>query len=168
MDMYEEIAKLKQILRKGWKIRNVSHNSRVESDAEHCYSMSMLALEIMSKENLNLDQAKVLKMVNYHEIGEIDFGDHTPFDNVSMEEKYANEYNCVKRIAESYNMPEMLTIWQEYQEGISPESQFVRKIDKLDAIKQAKIYSKLTGNDSLYKEFYNFYPHIVDEFEKYL
>ena len=51
MTFYEEIAKLKTTLRKGWLMRNVGEFARVESDAEHTFSMMMLALEIMSREN---------------------------------------------------------------------------------------------------------------------
>ena len=88
MTFYEEIAKMKNILRKGWLIRNVAEKcgGRVESDAEHTFSMILLALEIMSKRKLNLNQEKVLKMIAYHELCEIDYGDHTPMDNIPKQE----------------------------------------------------------------------------------
>ena len=52
--LYEEIYKLKNLQRSGWLMRNAhdSKTNRVESDAEHTFSMSMLALEIISKEKL--------------------------------------------------------------------------------------------------------------------
>ena len=66
---YKEIFKLKNILRKGWLDRNACDiiSKRFESDAEHVFSMAMLALDIMHKENLKLDEANVLKMILYHE-----------------------------------------------------------------------------------------------------
>ena len=47
MNFYNEICKLKQVLRRGYVLKNVP--GRIESDAEHCFSMQVLALEIMSK-----------------------------------------------------------------------------------------------------------------------
>lgn len=79
---YEEIAKLKTLLRCCWLIRGVDKingGSRVESDGEHTYSMILLALE---------------------------------------------------------------------------EAKFVKKIDHYDAVLQAKIYSKMKGDNDLYDEFH--------------
>lgn len=153
MTFYEEIAKLKTTLRKGWLMRNVGEFARVESDAEHTFSMMMLALEIMSKEKTNLDQLKVLKMIAYHELGEIDFGDITPFDNVPKEEKHKKELACVERLASEYNMPEIKELWLEYEENSTPEAKFVKEIDKYDAVMQSKVYSKTLGDD-IYNEFH--------------
>ena len=49
--LYEEIFKLKTVLRKGWLMRGAAdkESGRVESDAEHTFSMALLALEIMAK-----------------------------------------------------------------------------------------------------------------------
>ena len=104
--LFDEVFKLKNLLRRGWVLRDIPN--RTESDAEHCYSMIMLALEIFSKNDLKLDQLKVLKLIAYHELGEIDAGDTTPVDNVSKEEKHKQELEGVKRIAETYEMPEQI------------------------------------------------------------
>ena len=86
--LFDEVFKLKNLLRRGWLIREIPN--RTESDAEHCYSMTMLALEILAKNDLKLDQLKVLKMIAYHELGEIDAGDMTIVDKVPKEVKYQN------------------------------------------------------------------------------
>lgn len=165
MTLYEEIYKLKTLLRRGWVLRQVP--DRTESDAEHTFSMLILALEIMSKNNLNLDQLKVLKMIAYHELCEIDAGDVTPVDGVSKEEKYKNEWAGVKRLAKNYNMPEIETLWLEFEENITPEAQFVKHIDKFDAILQAEIYSKNTNRPELYNEFKTNGQKIFDDMQKY-
>ena len=51
--LFDEVFKLKNLLRRGWLLRDVPN--RTESDAEHCYSMIMLALEIMAKNDLKLE-----------------------------------------------------------------------------------------------------------------
>lgn len=153
MDFYEELFKLKTLLRTGWLYRHV--NGRVESDAEHVFSMLLVALRIMARKDMPLDQLKVVKMIAYHELGEIDVGDITPCDNVSREEKYEMELSAIRRIAAAYDMPEILSIWLEFEEGVSPEAQFVKALDKADAVEQARVYEThglaLKG---LYDEFY--------------
>ncbi len=149
--LFDEVFKLKNLLRRGWILREIPN--RTESDAEHCYSMTMLALEIMAKNDLKLDQLKVLKMIAYHELGEIDAGDATIVDAVPKAVKYQNEYNGVKRIAEQYEMPEILELWLEFEECKTPEAQFVKKLDKFDCVLQSKVYSEIYDRPELFDEF---------------
>lgn len=149
--LFDEIFKMKNLLRRGWTLRNIPN--RTESDAEHCFSMIVLALEIMAKNDLKLDQLKVVKMIAYHEIGEIDAGDFTPVDNITKKEKYEKEYACVKRIAEQYEMPEILELWKEFEENATPEAQFVKKLDKFDCVLQSKVYSEIYDKPELFEEF---------------
>ncbi len=154
MTFYEEIFKLKTIAREGWERRNVPTQKRkAESDAEHVYSAILLALDVMAKNDLKLDQLKVLKMLAYHELGEIEVGDITPFDHVSKEEKHNGEYKCINRIAQSYNMPEIETLWLEFEEQKTSEAKFVKMIDKFDAVLQAKVFEKKYNIAGLYQDF---------------
>lgn len=169
MTLYEEIFKLKTLERKGWILKNVGAKfNRIESDAEHVFSMTLLAIEIMNKKKLNIDQCKVLKMIAYHELCEIDYGDHTPHENIPKQEKYENELKCIKRLATQYNLPEMLEIFQEFEENKTPEAQFVKKIDKLDAIMQSKIYANITNTPEIFEEFKNNQLEIYNEFKDIL
>ena len=142
---YNEIYKLKNLLRRGWLLRNAC-KERYESDAEHIFSTCMIALEIINKRKLQLDEAKVLKMILQHEIVEIEVGDLTPVDNVSKDEKYKREYAAVKKVSEKANMPEILDLWLEFEENKTKEAQFVKKMDRLDAVMQSQIYSKQQNN----------------------
>lgn len=169
MSLYEEIFKLKNLERKGWVMRDCkSETGRVESDAEHTFSMAILALEIMHKEKLDLDQEKVLKMILYHELCEIDYGDHTPMEKISKEEKFFHEYECIKRLSEQYDMPEIVALWTEFEEGETPEAQFVKKVDKFDAIMQSKIYADIAKDKSVFEEFRDSKPAISEEFKEFL
>lgn len=149
--LFDEVFKMKNLLRRGWIIREIPN--RTESDAEHCYSMIMLALEMMSKNDLQLDQLKVIKMIAYHEIGEIDAGDFTPVDKIDRKVKYQKEFECVKRISEQYEMPEILELWKEFEENTTPEAQFVKKLDKFDCVLQSKVYSEQYNRPELFEEF---------------
>ena len=163
-DLYREIYKLKQLLRRGWLLRSVPN--RTESDAEHCFSMMILALELMNKNNLDVDQLKVLKMIAYHELCEIDAGDTTIVDNIPKEVKYKNEYEGIKRIAKLANMPEIEDLWLEFEERKTKEAKFVKMLDKYDAVMQSKIYSEEYNMPELYNEFYNNGKVICDEMNK--
>ena len=72
-------------------------------------------------------------MIAYHELREIDYGDHTPMEKIEKQEKYDNELKCIQRLAEQHQIPEILELWKEFEQGKSPEAVFVKKIDKLDA-----------------------------------
>jgi len=149
--LFDEVFKLKNLLRRGWILRDIPN--RTESDAEHCYSMIMLALEILNKNDLQLDQLKVLKMIAYHELGEIDAGDTTIVDNVPKDVKYQKEYAGVKRISEEYEMPEILEIWLEFEAGVTPEAKFVKRLDKFDCVLQSKVYSDMYDRPEVFEEF---------------
>ncbi len=136
---------------------------RVESAAEHTFSLVLLALEIMQRNKLKLDELKVLKMLAYHELGEIEAGDITPFDNITVEEKFDREYKCIKRLSKQYKMPEIETLWLEYSENKTPEAMFCNKVDKLDAVLQSKEYAKINKTPELFEEFYINYKTICDE-----
>lgn len=161
---YSEIYKLKKLIRRGWFLRKAC-KERYESDAEHIFSTCMLALEVIQKKELHLDVEKVLKMILYHEIGEIEVGDLTPADHVSKEEKYVKEYFAVKNVSERANMPEILDLWLEFEDNRTKEAQFVKKMDRLDAVLQSKIYSDENQNDELFKEFYETSKYAVEEFD---
>lgn len=167
---YEEIYKLKQILRRGWLLQGVDKFVRAESDAEHTFSTAMLSMEIMHKDPKyqNLDQLKVLKMVLVHELCEIDAGDTTPYDNVSKEEKFKVERKSEKRIATECGMPEIFDLWKEFEQNSTPEAQFVKKMDRLDAIIQAKIYSKIANNKNVFLSFVERSPQVAEEFKEYI
>ena len=165
MTFYEEIAKLKQIKRRGWTMHNIPKN-RLETDAEHTFSMIMLALELMQKNDLKLDQLKVIKMIAFHELCEIDAGDTTPADKISAQEKYDKEYNCIKRLSKTYDMPEIETLWLEYENQTSPEGKFVEMIDRVDAILQSEIYSKEFNNPEIEKDFKLHAKQMYEEFKK--
>ena len=162
---YKEISKLKNLERRGWKKCNVE--GRIESDAEHTFSMIMIALDIMNHNKTNLDELKVLKLIAYHELCEIDAGDVTPYDNISPEEKYEKEYECIKRLSKEYDMPEIKSYWLEYKELKTPESKFVKALDKIDAVEQSKIYSLTQNRPDIYQEFYSSNIATVESFKDY-
>lgn len=86
-------------------------------------------------------------------------------DKITKEEKYLGGLKCIQRLSKQYNMPEILTLWQEFEEGKTPEAQFVKEMDKLDAIMQSKIYADSENRQDVFEVFKNY---SLDIFNKYI
>ncbi len=150
-EFYSEIARLKTVVRRGWELRNIK--GRQESDAEHTFSMMMVALNIFAKNDVKVNQLKVLKMIAYHELCEIYALDVTPADHVDPKEKYENELKAITKVSEELNLPEVLSLWLEFEECKTEEAKLVKAIDKADCVFQSSIYAKNQNYPELFEEF---------------
>ena len=126
-DELKEILGLKNVLRAGWVRAGIESP---ESVAAHSWGMSMLALKLAPKE---LDLARILSLCIVHDIPEVRVGDLTPHDDTST--KAEDELNAMKEMA-----PEWVGLFEEYEQGQTPEAKFVKQLDKLDMALQAEIY----------------------------
>ena len=126
-DELKEILGLKNVLRAGWVRAGIKSP---ESVAAHSWGMSMLALKLAPKE---LDLTRVLSLCIVHDIPEVRVGDLTPHDDTST--KAEDELNAMTKMA-----PEWVGLFEEYEQGKTPEAKFVKQLDKLDMALQAEIY----------------------------
>ena len=126
-DELKEILGLKDVLRAGWVRAGIKSP---ESVAAHSWGMSMLALKLAPKE---LDLTRVLSLCIVHDIPEVRVGDLTPHDDTST--KAEDELNAMTQMA-----PEWVGLFEEYEQGKTPEAKFVKQLDKLDMALQAEIY----------------------------
>ena len=124
-----EALGLKEVVRAGWVRAGVQNP---ESVAAHSWGMAMLATQMCPEE---LDLKRVLELCILHDIAEVKVGDITPHDNVSVEEKHRLESEAIDSMG--INAKEFFA---EYEAQKTPESQFVRYLDKLDMALQAEIY----------------------------
>ena len=124
-----EALGLKDVVRAGWVRAGVQNP---ESVAAHSWGMAMLATQISPEE---LDLKRVLQLCILHDIAEVKVGDITPHDNVSTEEKHRLESEAINSMG-----IDAKEIFDEYEAQNTPESQFVRHLDKLDMALQAEIY----------------------------
>ena len=125
----KEALGLKDVIRAGW-IRAGVQNP--ESVAAHSWGMALLATQLCP-EDLNLQ--RVLELCILHDIAEVHVGDITPHDNVSTEEKHRRESEAIQQMDITAS-----DVFEEYEAQQSPESRFVRYLDKLDMALQAEIY----------------------------
>lgn len=129
-------GKMKDLKRSGWIKREVE---KPESDAEHCYSVAMLAWLLAPKE---LNREHCLELALTHDLAEIYSGDYTPVDNISKEDKYRLEFEGICKLASELEKPELVELFKEFEARETPEASFVYCLDKLDNIITASWYDK--------------------------
>jgi putative hydrolase of HD superfamily len=155
MEQLEELmcvlGRLKDLPRSGWLRKNVEGP---ESVAAHSYGVILLTFLLAPSD---LDKYKCLKMAIIHDLQEALVGDITPFDGVTKKEKNNLEKQAVKELAKKLDFPELENLFSEYEAMKTPEAIFVKDIDRLEAVLQAKYYD----NNNRSQE------NLVDEFSQY-
>ena len=124
-----EWLQLKNVTRAGWVRAGVESP---ESVAAHSWGMSVLALRLCPPQ---LDLSRVLSLCIVHDLPEVRVGDLTPHDDCST--KAADERTAMLAMA-----PQWIDLFDEYEMSVTPESQFVKQLDKLDMGLQAILYEK--------------------------
>lgn len=154
-------GRLKGLKRSGWLRKGITE---AESVADHSFGMALLALLLAP---VGLDKEKCLKMAVLHDIQEAFVGDITPFDNISSEDKARMEIKAVKELAERLEYPELIEIFEEFEAQKSREARFMKDIDRLEAVLQAKYYDKNSlTQESLFSEFYDYASRHTNQEEK--
>lgn len=146
VNYYVLIAKLKEVIRKGWKNACVS-KERLESVADHVYSTENLAIAMYYVYKPDIDLKKVIMMLAVHEIEEIIIGDIAVSD---PEYKHAkdNAHNIVESVLATLGeAEEVKDLIFEFDEKVTKEAKFAFLCDKLDCDIQAKLYSEQCGFD---------------------
>ncbi len=149
---YMQWSQLKQLYRQGWLRRGVPAE-QCESVAEHTFGVALLTLTLAESCFPELDRDVALSMALLHDLGEVYAGDLTPADGVPTEEKHRRERGSVVRVlGELERAQEYIALWEEYEQGDTPEARFVRQVDRLEMGLQAYLYERQGGADL--SEFY--------------
>ena len=150
---YFDFVNLKQLYRQGWLYKDIPHR-RCESVAEHSFGVAVIALLLVEQESQNLDLLKILKMCLIHDFGEIFAGDFIPDDPITPEQKHQLEKNSIVQVFRYLpNGEDYLSLWEEFEQGETPEAKVVRQIDKLEMALQARVYQEqgFENLDDFYK-----------------
>jgi len=160
-----EVGKLKRIPRQGWVIREVKDP---ESIAEHAFRGAIMAWILAEKRNEKLDLEKLLKMALIHDLCEVYAGDTTPYDSILPKDKKARRklLKTWPRFSEKEkkaladkkfkkekagleklikDLPsklkqEIMSLWLDYERGVSREGRFFRRADRIENFLQAEEY----------------------------
>ena len=139
IEVFYEFSQLKALFRQGWLRRGVPRE-QCETVAEHTLGVTLLALFLADAHFPNLDQGKLLRMALLHDVGEIHAGDIVP-GKMSLADKHALEKQSVEQVfARLPKGAEYLAIWQEFEDGQTPEARFLKEIDRLEMGLQASVY----------------------------
>lgn len=133
--------KLKDIIRTGWINWKVDRY-RIESVAEHIYSVQMLAIAMKSQYKYNIDISKVIFMLAIHELEEIYIGDLTLFQ-ISKEEKEKMGHEAIIKMLDGLlDKEQLINLILEFDERKTPEAIFAYQCDKLECDLQSKLYDE--------------------------
>jgi putative hydrolase of HD superfamily len=146
IEFLHKVGELKKIKRTGWVYYKVPDP---ESVAEHSFRVAVMALILSEK--LGFDKDKCVKMAVVHDLAESLVGDITPWDKKEMESKHENETKAMHELTARIDNEEIMKLWEEYEEGKTPEAVFVRELDKAEMFLQAWEYEEEHGKNL--KEF---------------
>ncbi|KAL3154414.1 hypothetical protein ABBQ32_013886 [Trebouxia sp. C0010 RCD-2024] len=141
LDFLTLLQNLKKTKRTGWVRKGILGP---ESIADHMYRMSMMAF--ISNDSA-VDSNRCIKLAIVHDVAEAIVGDIAPSDNVTKEVKNQLETEAMCKIRDmlGHNTAageEIEALWQEYEDGKSPEALMVKDFDKLEMILQAQEYER--------------------------
>lgn len=148
----ELVGNLKHTKRTGWVLRDVND---CESISGHMYRMSMMTFLLEETEGLNRIRCMELALV--HDLAESLVGDLTPFCGVAKEDKKAMELKAMADICKLVEPrgKRIMELFEEYEEGQSAESKFVKDLDRLDMVMQAFEYEKRDNCLMKHQEFFD-------------
>ena len=126
-----------------------------ESVPDHMYRMAMLALTIPELPE-GVDRNDAIKMCLVHDLAEAIVGDITPDCGISSERKRemeAKAMNDITGLLSTEEGKQLQSLYFEYESGKTATAKFVKDLDKLEFLLQAKSYEARYNKD--FKDFYN-------------
>ncbi|MCF7802226.1 MAG: HD domain-containing protein [Candidatus Marinimicrobia bacterium] len=145
LGLLDKIYTLKQTKRAGWLQSGITP-AEGESVADHSFFVALLALLIAPAEGEHINREKAVQMALLHDLAESVIGDLTPEDGVTATEKFNREKSALQQLLGDIPDGEaLMMLWLEFEQGDSPEAEFVRRLDKLEMALQAARYEKSTG-----------------------
>lgn len=125
-----EVDKLKSIIRQNY----LANQSRKEDDADHSWHLALMCALLSEHSNEEIDVMKTMTMVLIHDIVEIDAGDTYAYDaqaNVSKQERELAAADRIFNLLPQDQAQEMRSLWDEFEEGNTPEAKFAATLDRL-------------------------------------
>jgi putative hydrolases of HD superfamily len=128
VSLLTDLERLKLVSRRAY----VSDLSRRESSAEHSWHLALGLLIIAREAELGIDLHKALIMALIHDACEIDAGD-TPVYGPARPDQHDAELRCVERLASCGLCfgSELHDLWLEYEAQQTPESRWIKVLDRL-------------------------------------
>lgn len=132
-DFLREIDKEKNIFRQTF----IADGSRKENDAEHSWHLALMVMLLSEYSNEKIDVLRTMSMVLIHDLIEIDAGDTYAYDTEGNKTKKERELKAAERIFNllpSDQAEYVRSLWDEFEEGVTPEALFANSVDKLQPL----------------------------------
>lgn len=133
IDFIIEVDKLKNIVRQNY----LFDGSRREDDADHSWHLALMCVILSEHANEKIDVLRTITMVLIHDIVEIDAGDTYAYDDEAHSSKRQREIAAADRIFNllpSDQAGKMRDLWEEFEEGDTPEAKFAITLDKMQPV----------------------------------
>ena len=137
-----EIDKIKNIVRKS----KLFDGSRFENDAEHSWTICVMALLLKEYANFPVNVEKVITMLLMHDLVEIDAGD-TFLYSEQRNDAHNKEVLAAERIfglLDTDQKDHFINIWNEFEERKTNEAKFAAIFDRLEPLLQNYILEGYT------------------------
>jgi putative hydrolases of HD superfamily len=125
-----EVDALKSVIRRNY----LADGSRPENTAEHSWTLALMAIVLAEHAVEPVDVGKVVKMVVLHDLVEVDAGDTYIYDPAAVAGQAEREAKAADRIfglLPEDQGPALRALWEEFEEGTSPEARFGRAVDRI-------------------------------------
>ena len=116
------------------KRQNQTLDGRFENSAEHSWQLALMAITFQEHFAEKIDILKVISMLLLHDLGEIDVGDTSAFDELGKATSYDRELVSVKETLSHLpkdQFQDYLDLWNEFEKGDTKEARYARCIDAL-------------------------------------
>lgn len=133
MNFILEVDKLKNITRQTY----ISSGERKENDTEHSWHLALMCALLAEHANEKIDVLKTMTMVLIHDIIEIDAGDTYAYDaagNTTKREREVRAADRIFQILPSDQASYLRDLWEEFEEGVTPEAKFALALDKVQPV----------------------------------
>ncbi len=125
-----EIDQEKQVRRQ----TRLSHQGRMENDAEHAWHMSIMAYLLREYANEPIDIAHTMVMTLTHDLVEIYAGDSYAYDEEAQRTAPERERDAADRLFSLLpddQADELRGIWEEFERNDTPEARFAHAMDSV-------------------------------------
>lgn len=133
IDFIYTLEKMKTVYRK----THLVYGDRYENDAEHSFHIAAMALILKDHAPSHVDISRVVAMLLFHDVVEIEAGDTFAYDKKLNESKREREVAAANKLYGS--LPEELgeefrNLWEEFEAQETPESHFALAMDRMEPI----------------------------------
>lgn len=133
IDFIYTLEKMKTVYRKS----HLVYGDRYENDAEHSFHIAAMALILKNHAPSHVDISRVVAMLLFHDVVEIEAGDTFAYDKELNESKREREVAAAEKLYGS--LPEELgvefrNLWEEFEAQETPESHFALAMDRMEPI----------------------------------